>query len=295
MPELPEVETIVSELRPLLVGRQVTGMRVLWAGTLGGMDPADVAARLKGQAISDLGRRGKYILLYLSEGDVLVIHLRMTGRLFLCPIGAAPDLYTRVVVEISGEEELRFADLRKFGRMVLTAGDNLMSTLPRLGPEPLGSEYAAVEMAAAMRGRRAPVKSILLNQQLLAGLGNIYADEALFLAGIHPLQRADSLSDEEWRRLHAAVRETLANGIRNRGTSFRDYRDGRGQKGANQNSLAVYRRTGQPCITCGTPVERTVVGGRGSHYCPRCQRLRAGAPAREDGQPTSPTSTAPRA
>jgi formamidopyrimidine-DNA glycosylase len=271
MPELPEVETIVSELRPLLVGRSVAGLHALWAGTLGGVDPNDFAARLADQKITGLGRRGKYILIYLDGGDVLVIHLRMTGRLFLSPADAEPDRYTRVVIDLAGGEELRFADLRKFGRMVLAPADDLVSALPRLGPEPLGDAYPPEEMARTMGSRRSPVKSVLLNQQLLAGMGNIYADEALFLARIHPLRRADTLSEEEWRRLHAGVQATLANGIKNRGTSFRDYRDGRNQKGSNQETLAVYRRTGQPCPECGTPIERVVVGGRSSHFCPKCQ------------------------
>lgn len=281
MPELPEVETIVGELRPLLVGRRIAGLRALWPGTLGDMDPADLSAHLAGQEIVALGRRGKYILLYLKDGDVLVVHLRMTGRFFLCPAGAEPDRFTRVVIDLDGGEELRFADLRKFGRIQLARAENLATVLPRLGPEPLGEDYPWAAMKQAMGKRRAPVKSALLNQQLLAGLGNIYADEALFAARIHPLRRADTLNEDEWQRLHAAVRATLLCGIRNRGTSFRDYRDGRNQRGSNQESLAVYRRTGQPCFACGAPIQRTVVGGRSSHYCPRCQTL----PVADAGSP----------
>ncbi|MHB9091399.1 MAG: bifunctional DNA-formamidopyrimidine glycosylase/DNA-(apurinic or apyrimidinic site) lyase, partial [Chloroflexota bacterium] len=203
----------------------------------------------------------------------LVVHLRMTGRLFLSPAIGPAVAYTRVVMRLDGEHELRFADLRKFGRIQLVKAGERPGGLGKLGPEPLEDGLDVETMARTLGRRKAPIKALLLNQELLAGLGNIYADEALFAASIHPQRPGNSLDAEEWRRLHAAVRQTLTAGILHRGTTFRDYRDGRGNKGSHQDSLAVYRRTGQPCPRCGTPIERIVVGGRSSHYCPRCQRL----------------------
>ena len=235
------------------------------------MDPANFADRLVGRRITALARRAKYLLFSLDSDDVLLVHLRMTGRLLLRPKGAAADPYTRVVIGLDCADELRFADVRKFGRLLLLGRAEAEEKLASLGPEPLGEEFSAADMARALGKRKAPVKSLLLDQTLLAGLGNIYADEALFLGGIHPRRRADTLSAEDWQRLHRAVRRVLAEGIAHRGTSFRDYRDGRGEKGSHQESLNAYHRTGQPCPRCGRPIERIVVGGRSSHFCPACQ------------------------
>lgn len=271
MPELPEVETIVNELRPFLVGRTFTGAKVEWPGTLAGMNPANFADRLTGQRVARVARRAKYILIYLEGGDVLVVHLRMTGRLLLRKQGEEADRFLRLTLPLDNGEELRFADLRKFGRVTLVSAEEVPALLAKLGPEPLGDEFDVAAFAAIVGKRRAPIKTVLLNQALLAGLGNIYADEALFLAGIHPLRRADSLSAEELARLHAGVRKALGDGIANRGTTFSDYRDARGNAGKNQESLNVYRRTSLPCPRCGAPVERLVVGGRSTHFCPSCQ------------------------
>ncbi len=271
MPELPEVETIVNELRPLLVGRRIEGVAVSWPGALGGRDPAEFAARLVGREIGDVRRRAKYIQILLDGCDVLLVHLRMTGRLLLRPAEAPPDPYTRVVLALAGGEELRFTDVRKFGRLQLLSAAAAEQALAKIGPEPLAEGFAPADLARIFGRRRAPVKSALLDQTALAGLGNIYADEALFLAGIHPLRRADSLGEAEWRRLHAAIRQTLSEGIAHRGTTFRSYRDAQGRTGSHQDSLNVYRRTGQLCPCCGTAVERLVIGGRSSHFCPRCQ------------------------
>ncbi len=271
MPELPEVETIVNELRPLLAGRRIARVAVEWPGALGGMDPADFADRLAGQQIGDVRRRAKYIQILLDASEVLLVHLRMTGRLLLRPAGAPSDPYTRVVLGFADGGELRFADLRKFGRLSLLRAEEAEQVLAKVGPEPLAEGFAAEDLACIFGKRKAPVKSALLDQTALAGLGNIYADEALFLAGIHPLRRADTLGEAEWQRLHAAIRRTLSEGIAHRGTTFRSYRDAQGRTGSHQESLNVYRRTGLPCPRCGTAIERLVIGGRSSHLCPRCQ------------------------
>ncbi|MDA8218042.1 MAG: DNA-formamidopyrimidine glycosylase [Dehalococcoidales bacterium] len=271
MPELPEVETIVAGLRPLVGGRCISDTEIHWSGSVGGMDPAVFRDRLVGQCIARMTRRGKFILLYLDGGDVLLVHLRMTGRLLLRPREAEADPYTRVIIGLEGNEELRLADLRKFARLVVVSQGEEEAVLAKLGPEPLSEDFTVEHLANSLGKRKAPIKTLLLDQTVLAGLGNIYADEALYLAGLHPLRRADSLSVEEWQRLHEAIRRTLEEGIRNRGTTFSQYRDGEGRPGGHQHCLNVYRRTGEACPRCGGPIERLVIGGRSSHFCPRCQ------------------------
>ena len=271
MPELPEVETIVCELRPLVVGRTVTEVRVAWPGSIAGSTPEEFATRLLGQRIAGLTRRGKFLVFRLASGELLLTHLRMTGRLLLRQSAAPEDRFTKVVIGLEGDEELRFTDIRKFGRLQLLSAEETGSPISHLGPEPLGDEFCAEDLHRALGKRGGPLKSLLLNQTLLAGVGNIYADEALFLAGLHPRRRPDSLSGEDWQRLHEGVRCALAEGIKDRGTTFSDFRDGRGRPGSHQESLNVYRRAGQACPRCGATIERTVVSGRGTHCCPRCQ------------------------
>ncbi len=271
MPELPEVETIVRGLNARLPGREIIGLRADWAGTLAGAEPSELSARLRGQRVRTVRRRGKYIIIELDGDEALVIHLRMTGRLFLANKSDQPDRFSRVVIDLEGSDELRFADMRKFGRIVLAPVDAVDELLPKLGPEPLSESYTAAQMKQELGGSTAPIKSVLLNQQRLAGLGNIYADEALFVAGIHPLRSATGLSVREWGRLFKGVRQVLESAIANRGTSFRDYRDSEDKSGENQNELKVYRRTGLPCLKCGMEIRRIVVAGRSTHYCRRCQ------------------------
>ena len=271
MPELPEVETIVQGLRPLLAGRRISYVAVHWPGVLGGLDPADCAARLVGRRIGGIERRAKYIVITLDGGDALLVHLRMTGRLTIGPATAPPEPHLRAALGLGEGDELRFADMRKFGRLLVLSEDEARAALAKLGPEPLAEGFGVADLVRILGRRRAPIKSALLDQTALAGVGNIYADEALFHAGIHPRRPAETLCEAEWRRLHAGVRRALADGIEHGGTTFRSYRDSRGQAGSHQNSLNVYRRAGQPCPRCGGAVERITVGGRSSHYCPRCQ------------------------
>ncbi|MHB1133206.1 MAG: bifunctional DNA-formamidopyrimidine glycosylase/DNA-(apurinic or apyrimidinic site) lyase [Chloroflexota bacterium] len=271
MPELPEVETIVCELCPLTVGRRITGVDVLWPGSVGGASPEELAARLVGQRIEGLTRRAKFIVFRLSSGDHLLVHLRMTGRLLLRPPEAPPDRFTKVTLTLDGGEELRFTDIRKFGRVQLLDEGQAAAVLAALGPEPLEDGFRAEDLRRALGARRAPLKSLLLNQTLLAGLGNIYADEALYLAGLHPLRQAVGLSAQEWGRLYEGIRQALRDGIADRGTTFSDFRDSQGREGGHQEHLAVYRRTGEPCRRCATPIERIVVTGRSTHFCPSCQ------------------------
>ena len=244
MPELPEVETVARGLRASLVGRTITGVEVSWARTLVPPDPVAFARRLVGQVISGVGRRGKWILIALDDGDTLLVHLRMTGQLVLEPVDSPDDRHVRVLFSLDDGWWLRFSDQRKFGRME--------------------------EMLARRRGR---IKPLLLNQRFVAGLGNIYADESLWRAGVHPLRQAGGLGSVEVRRLHRGIRSVLQAAIDSGGTTLADsaYRQPDGRSGEFYDLLAVYGREGQPCVRCGATIERIVVGQRGTHYCPCCQ------------------------
>jgi formamidopyrimidine-DNA glycosylase len=277
MPELPEVETVVAELRPHLVGRRILTAEVFWQRTIAAPDLPAFAARLRGTQITSLGRRGKYLLFELDSGDVLIIHLRMTGRLEIVP-GDSPvrtGPHVRAWFDISGGESLVFTDARKFGRIWLA--QEPAEVLGSLGPEPLDWQFDAARLAGRIQRRRVAVKALLLDQSVVAGIGNIYADEALFLAGIHPLRPGVSLSADEIDRLHDAIRQVLREAISQQGTTLRDYRPPYGLEGAYQHQLRVYQQTGRPCPRCGTPIERIRVTQRSTHFCPHCQPDSAGS------------------
>ena len=283
MPELPEVETIRRDLLPLLRGRAFTHVwvspeapRLVQAVPAGRQapSPADFARLLPGRRIEDISRRGKFLVFHLSGGLYLVVHLRMTGALLHRSAGAPPDRYVRAVLSLDDGSELRFSDLRKFGALWLVT--DLSPVLGRLGPEPLDGLTPSLLRELTAR-RRAPIKSLLLDQRALAGLGNIYADEALFAAGLHPQRPASSLSDSEVERLHGAIRRVLTAALEDRGASFSDYVDASGQEGRHQFRVQVFRRTGQPCYVCAREIARVKVAGRSSHFCPRCQPLKRGA------------------
>jgi len=272
MPELPEVETLARELRGVLVGRSVVGVEVRWPRTVAAPDPETFARRLVGRRIWEIRRRGKWLLLGLDEGDWLLVHLRMSGRLAVERADAPEDAHTRVVFHLDDGRRLRFSDPRKFGRMALTACPE--EWLGDLGPEPLDPDLTPERLAGMLRGRRVRLKPLLADQRFLAGLGNIYADEVLWRAGLHPLRCAHTLTPGEVTRLHGAMREVLEEAIARRGTTLPDQRyvlpDGR--PGEFAAHLAVYGREGQPCPRCGAPIARARVGGRSAHFCPQCQR-----------------------
>ncbi len=270
MPELPEVETIVRGLREPLVGRQFTGVRVGWDNLVARPTVEEFKRRIVGQKVLDVKRRGKYLVFSLSGGGSLIIHLRMTGRLRVKNRGDKLDKHDHLIFELDDGRELRFNNMRKLGRVYLV--DDEDEILAKLGPEPLDDDFTPTDFAALLFGRRGKIKPLLLNQRFIAGVGNIYADEALFAAHIHPERMADTLTAKEIENLYRAIRQVLAQGIRNRGTTFSDYRDAEGREGGNQEHLLVFRRTGQPCPRCGMTIERTVVGGRGTYFCPRCQK-----------------------
>ncbi|HVM24461.1 MAG TPA: bifunctional DNA-formamidopyrimidine glycosylase/DNA-(apurinic or apyrimidinic site) lyase, partial [Candidatus Limnocylindrales bacterium] len=237
----------------------------------------------------------KTVLFHLEDGRVMTVALRMTGALIVAPAGTADDPYARVVFDLADGRQLRYRDVRKFGRIGLWPGGGLRSVgagrgarsrrvadgtrryrigevFSGHGPEPLSRSFTAERFAERLARRSAKLKTLLLDQAFVAGIGNIYADEALWRARLHPLRAADTLDQGDVRRLHRAVRQVLREGIANRGASFSDYVDARGQRGGNQERLAVYRRTDQPCYRCGHRIERIVVGQRSTHFCPRCQR-----------------------
>ena len=271
VPELPEVETIRRDLEPLVVGRPITSVEVD-PGTiqlLVGAPIETLRENLVGRAIESLGRRGKYLMFGLDDGRVFVVHLRMTGRLVWRPRTAPPEQWQRAVIEFDNGFDLRWADLRKFGtwRMHESAAE----VIDKLGPEPIDAELTLKQFRERLANRTAPVKAVLLDQRRFAGLGNIYVDEALYEAGIRPDTPAGRVSPAAVKRLFASSRSVLERGIENRGASFKDYVDGQGEQGKQHMYVQVFRRTGQPCYRCGSTILRTVVGGRSTHYCPKCQ------------------------
>jgi formamidopyrimidine-DNA glycosylase len=292
MPELPEVETVCRQLDPELRGVEIEALEVLDERWCRPVPPAEVEAVVAGTTIEGLGRRGKYLLLRLDGARTLVMHLRMTGNLVLVEGESKLDpsegrrLYEgersvserhlRARFRLGNGRELWFTDPRRFGEAFLVEGDvALAARFAKLGVEPLSEEFTAQHLGEMAAGRSAPLKSFLLDQSRLAGVGNIYADEALFRARLHPLSPAGSMKAEHTQALRDAVVAALEVGIDGGGASIDDYRDGRGEKGAMQDEFLVHTREGEPCPECGTPIVRIVVSGRSTYYCPSCQvRLR---------------------
>ena len=270
MPELPEVETFVRALRRPLLGRTIVAARNDWPRHIALPPPDELAARIAGRRIEAIDRRGKYLVFSLSDDENLIIHLKMTGHLSVVPADTPTDPYAHTIFALDDGRELRFRDPRKFGRVYLVRDP--AEVVGPLGPEPLTDAFTAGELAARLAGRRRVLKPLLLDQTFIAGIGNIYADEALFDARLRPTRRSETLSAEEIAALHAAIRKVLALGIEREGASISSYVKADGQKGDMQNAVAVFRRTGQSCYACGGPIERIVLGGRSTHYCPNCQR-----------------------
>lgn len=273
MPELPEVETVARLLRPHLDGRTVTGVEVRWARSVGGQ-ARTLGPRVIGARLGRVERRGKFLVFPLERGGrgagALVGHLRMTGRFTVRAADEPADPYERVRLALDDGRALAFDDVRKFGRWVFAAEPQ--DLLGALGPEPLGPGFDGAWLSAALGTRRRRLKPLLLDQTFLAGLGNIYVDEALHTAGLHPLTPAPQVPPAAAQRLATAVRTILARAIERQGSSFdRFYRTPEGRPGGYQDEFRVYGRAGEPCRTCATPIRRLVVGQRGTHVCPRCQ------------------------
>lgn len=275
MPELPEVETVRRRLAPVLEGATIERVEIADPRLTRPVDPDIVAGQLAGESVVGLDRRGKYLLWRLASGRTLVVHLRMTGSFRHAPTGELPDdAHRRATLTLDTGAEVAYRDVRRFGTWELLDQDHLTPYIAaRLGPEPLASSFSAARLGALMAGRRAPVKAFLLDQRRLAGIGNIYADEALWRARIHPLRPTGELDREEVARLHRSLRAALRRGVELQGSTLRDYVTPDGDGGGMQHEFHVYGRLGEPCDRCGRPIERIVVGGRGTWFCPRCQRL----------------------
>lgn len=284
MPELPEVETVARDLRPRIVGATIVGARCSWARTLPTHDPIAFADGVAGRTVLAVGRRAKQIVVDLSGDAALTIHLKMTGQLFVVPVSTPEDPYIRLVLELADGRELRFRDIRKFGKVGLYGRDPLTGELvtdlggtavfARIGPEPLEAAFTVREFRRRLRRRKGRLKSLLLDQSFIAGVGNIYADEALWRARLHPLRTVGTIRVADERHLYDAVRGVLSEAVERRGSSIDDYTAPDGD-GSMQERLAVYQRTGEPCPRCARPVKRIVVGARSTHFCSWCQRLPA--------------------
>ena len=275
MPELPEVETVRARLEPVLVGRRFDRVEIRDPRVTRPAEPQEVAAELEGEVVQAVERRGKYLVVRFESGRVLLIHLRMTGTMRHESDGASEhDPHLRVVVTLDDGSDVTYRDVRRFGTwLLLEPGEETEYLASRLGEEPLTRAFTPATLAARLHRRRAPVKAALLDQRAAAGMGNIYADEALWRARIHPLRPAGELDEQEVRRLHKAVREALRAGIARQGTTLRDYRTPDGAEGRMQTALRVYGRDGEPCYRCGAQIGKTRAAGRGTWYCPSCQPL----------------------
>jgi formamidopyrimidine-DNA glycosylase len=267
MPELPEVETVKNELAPHIIGNTIISITPVWAGIIKGIPVEEFTERVSGQKITALSRHGKYLLFHLSSGDKLVIHLKMTGSLILN--ASEPPQYTRAVIHLDNGQNIYFRDPRKFG--VLKLIKDVSEVVSKLGPEPFDSEFTVKVLTERLKNRTSPIKALLLDQKFLAGVGNMYADEALFAAGIHPARISGSLTTEEIKRLHRAIRRVLKAGISNKGASIVTYYHPDGSTGTAHFQFNVAHGMREMCTVCGTKIKRIVIRGRGTYFCPKCQ------------------------
>jgi formamidopyrimidine-DNA glycosylase len=273
VPELPEVETVRAVLEPLVTGRTFEEVRIHDPRLTRPFDPDAVGRELEGQRVTAVERRGKYLVLRFKSGRVLLVHLRMTGSFRRIDDGAPEPSHVRASLTLDDGTRVVYRDVRRFGTWLVVEAEELEAYLgARVGAEPLERGFGPAALAARLGGRRAPVKAAILDRRTVAGLGNIYADEALWRARVHPLRPAGDLRPDEVRRLHSAVRRALQIGIERQGATLRDYAQPDGRRGGMQLEFRVYGREGEPCTRCGTPIEKSRIGGRGTWYCPQCQR-----------------------
>ncbi|MDD5038064.1 MAG: bifunctional DNA-formamidopyrimidine glycosylase/DNA-(apurinic or apyrimidinic site) lyase [Dehalococcoidales bacterium] len=269
MPELPEVETVKNELLPHIVGRTITGITLFWERMVRQPSVSEFCSRLTGQRITGIARRGKYLIIGLSSGDSLIVHMKMSGSLLVARLLSEPPKYTRAVINLDKGTNIYFRDPRKFGAMwLVTEPDSIVG---KLGPEPLEDDFTPRLLTRRLAGRSAPIKALLCDQSFIAGVGNMYADEALFAAKIHPLRSGASLSQEEIERLHSAIRQVLWSGIKNKGASIVNYYRPDGSLGTAHSQFKVAHCGGKTCPDCGAPIQRIVVRNRGTYFCPVCQ------------------------
>ncbi len=273
MPELPEVESVRRQLEPVLVGRSFERVRIDDSRLVRPYEPVEVAAELEGERVAAVERRGKYLVVRFETGRVLLIHLRMTGALLHAANGSLPDdPHRRAVVRLDDGSDVAYRDVRRFGTwLLLEPGEAEPYLQARVGDEPLDARFTAARLGERLAGRRTSLKAALLDQRTLAGIGNIYADEALWRARLNPLRPAAGLDRNELRRLHRGIRAALEHGLARQGSTLRDYRLPDGSGGSMQNEFRVYGRRDEPCDRCGTPIARTQVAGRTTWFCPTCQ------------------------
>jgi formamidopyrimidine-DNA glycosylase len=274
MPELPEVQTVVDDLIAAGVpGTVITGTRVFWEKTIATHSPADFRNQIRNRQIAGISRRGKFIIFQLQPKMALLVHLRMTGRFVLAPVGSHRTRHDHLIFRLDDGRQLRLCDARKFGRVFLVAES--LAITGHLGPEPLADGFTAGKLTTMLAARKRQLKPLLLDQTFIAGLGNIYVDEALWETRLHPQCNAASLNPGQARKLHRAIRKVLKQGLKNSGTTLGNGRANfyslERKSGRNRSFLKVFRRTGQPCPRCRTPIERLVVGQRSTHICTHCQ------------------------
>lgn len=273
MPEMPEVEQVRKTLTLHIKGKTITNIEIYLNRLIQHPTPEAFIKGLVGKTIEDVGRKGKYLVLKTANNQKLIVHLRMTGALIAQSSEAPEPKYAKIKFTLSDGVTMWFTDIRTFGTLYLvTDNDIYIEGYETLGPEPLSEEFSADYLAPLAAKSRKPIKTFILDQKIIAGLGNIYADECLALAKILPMRLANTLNSDEVGKLCDAINVVIAQGIKNHGTTFRDYKDGEGNKGENQNHLLVYSHSGEPCKTCGTNLLQTKIGGRGSVYCPQCQK-----------------------
>lgn len=274
MPELPEVETIRRQLSERIVGLTVFGATIYLKKVIKEPSPESFVRKIRKRKITGITRRGKYLLFELSGGYLLVIHLRMSGQLVYESETAPQPRHTHLLLHLE-RGRLRLTDLRQFGRVWLIPAERSyqMAELKKLGPEPLTADFTETYLRNRLRKSRRKIKPVLLDQEVVAGIGNIYADEALYMAGLHPGRRSDGLTAREVKELYRAVKDALSEGVLHRGTSIQNYVDAAGRKGSHQDFLKVHYRAGQPCPRCGTSVTKIKLGSRGTYFCPTCQVL----------------------
>ncbi len=269
MPELPEVETVKNELLPHIIGRRITGVTLLWEGIVKEPSADEFRTGVTGQTIMDISRRGKYLSLSLSGGETLIIHLKMTGSLIVKQNNEELPKYTRAVIHLDNGTVIAFRDPRKFGVLRLVKDRN--SIIGKLGPEPFDEDFTPQVLARILEKRKTPMKALLCEQHLIAGIGSMYADEALFSIGIHPMRSGDSLTQQQVEQLYHQIRRILWTAIENKGASVDTYYRPDGTKGTAHYEFKVAHRFKEACDVCGTPIERIKVRQRGSYFCPKCQ------------------------
>jgi formamidopyrimidine-DNA glycosylase len=277
VPELPEVETVRRRIAPVLEGRRLARVEIADPRLTRPADPVEVAHELEGEQVAVVDRRGKYLIVRFRSGRALLIHLRMTGTVLLNDgrhLAEGEDPHRRATIRLDDGSDVTYRDVRRFGTWLLLEPDEVDAYVDaRVGREPLAEAYKAKHLAEKLERRKAPIKAAILDQRTVAGVGNIYADEALWRARVHPLTPANELAPEAVKALHRGIRDALRAGIARQGSTLRDYRLPDGAAGAMQHEFKVYGRGGEPCERCGTPIDKIRVAGRGTWYCPTCQRL----------------------